>query len=471
MSSRAASHDKLSLQSLPPKQALMPHSKPIPQAKGHFLLGNIRPMQANAFQAMRTWQRDYGDLVSFRLATRGFYLFSHPGLVEQALIKHPDVFVKIYDPKKPSGLSLVLGQGLVTSRGELWQTQRRLMQPVFQRKNLAALEAQMLQAGQSLLSRWRELGAGTEVNLSKEMLRLTLEVITQTMFSTSVLDKIDQIAPALDTALKFAARNMMNPLLPPLFIPTAANRKFNQAIAVLDSVIYGIIEQRRSISSSHNDLLDMLLNAKDDSGNSMSDQQIRDEVLTIFSAGHETTSNLLSWTLYLLARHPEILAKLRQELDSVLQGRTPDAEAVQQLVYTKAVLNESLRLRPPAAVMMRRISKDIELEGYSLKAGRIAIFNLYNVHHHPDFWTQPEQFDPERFLKNVSYRFAHMPFGGGERICIGSHFAMLESQLLLSMIVQRFDVQLPNDNEVEIEMAVALRPKGGIPARIYPRQV
>ena len=318
----------------------MPQTKPIPQVKGDLLLGNIRQLKTNAFQAFCSWQRDYGDLVSFRLATRQFYLFSHPNLVEQALIKHSDVFVKLYDPKKPSGLSLVLGQGLVTSRGELWQTQRRLMQPVFQRKNLTALQGQMQQAGQTLLSRWQELGAGAEINLSQEMLHLTLEVITQTMFSTSVLDKIEQIAPALDTALKFAARNMMNPLLPPIFIPTAANRKFTQALAVLDSVIYGIIDQRRNSASEHHDLLDMLLNTKDDaSGKRMSNRQIHDEVLTIFSAGHETTSNLLSWTLYLLARHPSALAKLRQELDTVLQGKTPNAESTQQLVYTKAVLN------------------------------------------------------------------------------------------------------------------------------------
>jgi cytochrome P450 len=448
----------------------MPQTKTIPQVKGDFFLGNIRQLKANSFQAFCAWQRDYGDLVSFRLATRQFYLFSHPDLVEQALIKHSDVFVKIYDPKQPTGLALVLGQGLVTSRGKLWQHQRRLMQPVFQRRNLTALQAQIILAGHNMLSRWRQLGAGAELNLSKEMMRLTLEVITQTMFSASVLDKIEQIANALETVLRYAAKSVMNPLLPPLYIPTAANRKFNQAIAVLDAVIYGIIEQRRSSASAHNDLLDMLLNARDDSGDSMSDLQIRDEVLTIFSAGHETTSNLLSWTLYLLARHPTVLNKLRQELNAVLQGGTPNAEQIQQLVYTRAVLNESLRLRPPAAVMMRKVSKNIELDGYSLKAGRIAIFSIYNLHHHPEFWPQPEQFDPERFLNNESRRFSHMPFGAGERICIGSHFAMLESQLLLSMIVQHFDLQLLNNVEADIEMAVALRPKGGIPVLIYPRQ-
>ncbi len=217
------------------------------------------------------------------------------------------------------------------------------------------------------------------------MMQVTLEVITQTMFSTSVLDKIMHIAPALDTALRYAAKSVMNPLRMPLFIPTQANREFNAASALLDDVIYGIIEQRRAQTAVNNDLLDMLLNASDDNGKLMSDKQIRDEVITIFSAGHETTANLLTWTLYLLARHPDVLAKLRQELDTLVQGKIPTAEDLQQLVYTRAVLNESMRFRPPVGIMMRRISRDTELDGYLLKQGRLVIFSIYNIHHHPDF--------------------------------------------------------------------------------------
>jgi len=253
----------------------------------------------------------------------------------------------------------------------------------------------------------------------------------------------------------------------PLFVPTAVNQKFKQALEIIDDVIYGIIDQRRTTLSVHNDLLDMLLKARDDnSGEKMTDRQICDEVITIFSAGHETTSNLLSWTLYLLARHPDVLAKLHQELDDLLQGKIPNAEDLQQLAYTRAILNESMRLRPPVGVMMRKVSKDTEVDGYFLKAGRLAIFSIFNLHHHAYFWQQPEQFDPERFLIPENRRFSFMPFGTGERVCIGNHFALLESQLLLSMIVQHYDLQLLNTNEVEIEMAVTLRPKGGIPVRI-----
>lgn len=445
----------------------MPHNKTIPQVKGDFLLGNFSQMVANPFQALCDWQRDYGDLVSFRLATRQFYLFSHPKLIEQALIKQSDVFVKTYHPKKPIGLALVLGQGLVTSQGDLWQRQRRLMQPIFQRSNITALLPQIATAGSNMLDRWQKLGEGAEVNLSGEMMQLTLEVITQTMFSASVLDKIEHIAPSLDTLLRYAAKTLLNPLTLPLYVPTPANQKFKQALSIIDDVIYGIIDQRRTTSSTHNDLMDMLLKARDDnSGEKMTDRQIRDEVITIFSAGHETTANLLSWTLYLLSRHPDVLAKLHQELDSLLQGKIPDAEDLQQLVYTRAILNESMRFRPPAGIMLRKVNKDTKIDGYFLKAGRLAIFSIFNLHHHSDFWPQPDQFDPERFLIPENRRFSFMPFGTGERICIANHFALLEAQLLLSMIVQHCDLQLLDTDEVEIEMAVTLRPKGGIPVRI-----
>jgi cytochrome P450 len=445
----------------------MPHNRTIPQVKGDFLLGNLSQMRANPFQALCDWQRDYGDLVSFRLATRQFYLFSHPKLIEQALIKQSDVFVKIYNPEKPTGLALILGQGLVTSQGDLWRRQRRLMQPVFQRSNITTLLPQIATAGSNMLHRWRKLGEGAEVNLSEEMIRLTLEVITQTMFSTSVLDKIEHIPSSLDTLLRYAAKTITSPLILPVYVPTPANQKFKRALGIIDDVIYGIIEQRRTTSSVQNDLLDMLLKARDDgSGEKMTDRQIRDEVITIFSAGHETTANLLSWTLYLLARHPDVLAKLQQELDGLPRGKIPNAEDLQQLAYTRAVLNESMRFRPSAGIMLRKVNKDTEVDGYFLKAGRLAIFNIFNLHHHGDFWRQPEQFDPERFLIPENRRFSFMPFGTGERICIGSHFALLESQLLLSMIVQHYNLQLLDTDEVEIEMAVTLRPKGGIPVRI-----
>ncbi|NOQ17298.1 MAG: cytochrome P450, partial [Methyloprofundus sp.] len=200
----------------------------------------------------------------------------------------------------------------------------------------------------------------------------------------------------------------------------------------------------------------------------MSDQQIRDEVLTIFSAGHETTANLLTWTLYLLAKNPAVLAKLRAELEG-LAGKIPDADDLQQLDYTRAVLNESMRIRPPVGLIMRKVKQDTTIEGYALKANSLVVFSIYNLHHHTEFWDKPEVFDPARFLSNEKRRFSYMPFGTGERICIGNHFALMEGQVLLSMIVQNYDMQLLEPGEVEIEMAVTLRPKGGVPVQLKRR--
>jgi cytochrome P450 len=447
----------------------MAYSKIIPHVKGDLLLGNLPQIRASPIQFLYDNQQLYGDLFSFRLVTRKFYLISHPKLVELALIKQSDRFIKMYDPQKPTGLSLVLGQGLITSRGELWQKQRRLMQPVFQRSNLVTLVPEIEKAGQNLLTRWRSLGDGAEVNLAQEMMRLTLEVITQTMFSTSVLDKIAELAPALDTVLRYAARTIVNPLSLPLAIPTRANLEFKRANALLDGLIYGIIEQRRHQASLKQDLLSMLLAARDDEASEMTNQQVRDELITIFSAGHETTANLLSWAIYHVTKQPEILAKMQAEIQEVLQGQPPSVADLPRLVYTRAVLNETLRHRPPAGLMSRKLIQDTELDGCQLKAGHLVLFNIYNLHHHADFWQEPEQFDPERFMATESRRFAYMPFGTGERICIGNHFALLESQLLLSMIMQQFELQLVSLAEVEIEMAVSLRPKGGVPVRLRRR--
>jgi cytochrome P450 len=448
----------------------MSHNKTIPQVKGDFLLGNFRELKADSFRALCAWQREYGDLVGFKIAAQQFYLFSHPKQIEHALIKQADVFVKLYDPRKPRGLELVLGQGLVTSKGELWQKQRGLMQPLFQRKNLNSLLPQFATAGQQMLERWQQLGTSAEINLANEMMRLTLEVITQTMFGTSVLDNIEQIAPALDTVLRFAAKSLMSPIAIPLSLPTPSNVAFKKAMALLDGIIYGIIEQRRGQASGNGDLLDMLLAARDEvSGEPMSLKQMRDEVITIFSAGHETTSNLLTWTLYLLAKHPSVTETLRQELTSVTKGQPLQFSDLPNLTYSKAVLNESLRIRPPVGVMMRKLSRDTQVDGYPLKAGSLAIFSIYNVHHHSELWAEPEQFNPDRFLAAESRRYAFMPFGAGERICIGNHFAMLESQLLLAMMIQAYDLELIDQTEPDIEMIISVRPKGGLPIRIVRR--
>jgi cytochrome P450 len=442
--------------------------KQTPGPSSQFFLGNLMEFKRNPLRCMIAWQRNYGDLVHFKLGSRDFYLISHPDLAEQALVQQQDAFVKLYDASQPKGLALILGQGLITSTGNLWSKQRRLIQPVFHRSNVQTMLPAMTEACQQMLTRWNELSNPATVNISDEMMRLTIEVITQTMFGTSILNQIDQIAPALETSLRFAVNTIIYPLWLPLIIPTPANLAFKKARQLLDEFIYSIIAQRRAYPSNQNDLLQMLLDAEDpQTGEKMPDRQIRDEVLTIFSAGHETTANLLTWTLALLANNPLARARVKEELHTVLGNRTPDANSLSQLSYTRAILDESLRMRPPAGAMMRKLSRDTQLQDYALKAGGIVIFSIYNMHHHSDFWEQPELFNPERFLGDDKRNKAFMPFGIGHRYCAGNHFALTEGLLLLTMLLQNYDFQLPDGQIPEMEMMVTIKPKGGMPMKIY----
>jgi cytochrome P450 len=446
----------------------MPHTS-VPEPQGYPLLGNLPEFKKNPLECMSRWHRDFGDIVGFRLGPQKMYLLSHPDLVEEALIAQADVFVKMYDPQKPKGLQLVLGQGLVTSKGALWQRQRRLLQPVFQRRNVAALLPQMAEAGAQMVRRWQNLAPGAEVEIPAEMLRLTLEVLTRTMFSTSVLDRVDVIAPALDACLRYAASSFLNPLTPPLWFPSPGNRAFKRALAALDAVIYGMIDERLASGEAHDDLLNLLLNSTDpETGAAMSRRQLRDEMITIFTAGHETTANVMTWTLYYLARHPEVMSKLREELRQVLNGGIATEELLEQLHYTRAVLFETMRIRPPVGIMIRKIERATRLNGYELKADGMAMINIYNIHHHPTLWENPEIFDPERFLDRKFSKSTFLPFGIGSRFCIGNHFATAELTLLLSMLAKRFDFELCSELEPEIDMAVTIRPKGGLKLRVRP---
>ncbi|MGZ8199881.1 MAG: cytochrome P450, partial [Methylosarcina sp.] len=331
-----------------------------------------------------------------------------------------------------------------------------------------AMRPQMAAAGEQWVRRWQKLSPGAEVDIANEMMRLTLEVLTRTMFSTSVLSEVDAIAPALDTCLRYAAQTTMNPLTPPLWVPTFANQSFKKALATLDAVIYRMIERRRE-GQAHDDLLSRLLNAADaDTGSGMSIRQLRDEMLTIFTAGHETTANLMTWTLYLLARHPEAQNKARAELKEVLNGSPVAGEQLDRLVYTKAVLQEAMRLRPPAGVVIRKLIRDTTLQGHSLKAGSLAVVSIFNIHHHPDLWDAPETFDPERFIDRKIDKYHFLPFGIGSRFCIGNHFAMMETTLLLAMLLRNFNFTLYTEQEPEIEMAVTVRPKGGLRLKVSP---
>lgn len=444
-----------------------------PGPPGHFLLGNLGAFTRRPLQQMSEWFDSYGDLVRFRLGTHVLHMLSHPRLAQQALIEQPELFVKTYQPEQPRGIALVLGQGLVTSSGDLWKRQRRLIQPLFHRSSVGAMEDEIIGAGERLLERWGRLGDGAVVDVGEEMMRLTLEIITRTMFSTSVLDEVHVLGPALKTALEYAAQSMQNPFLPPVWVPTPGNLRFRRAMIILHRLIDGLIAQRRQGGMRRGDLLDLLLEARDpESGEGMDEALIRDEALTVFAAGHETTAVALTWTWYLLGRHPEARARLQQELSDILGGRNPRVDDLPRLPFTRAVFEEALRLYPPAVGIMRRVTRDTHMEGCLLPRGSTVFVNIRNIHRHPGYWSDPHRFRPERFLDEAqkpAHRLAFMPFGAGPRVCVGNHLALTEASLMLALIAKAYDLEPVSQEPVEPALAVTQKPTAGLPLRLRRR--
>jgi cytochrome P450 len=417
-----------------------------------------------------TWWRQHGDALRFRLGLTTRYLFSHPDLAEAVLVKHTDRFAKVYDPRRPSGLALVLGTGLITSSGDVWKRHRRMIQPIFHRARIVTMVDQMAQVGEQRMAGWAA-EEGRSVDIAADMRQLTLEVISRTMFSTSMAQHIDRIIHALQMSSQYAIDSDSNPVSLPLWMPTARNRAFRSAMRSMDELISGLLARRRESGELHGDLLDVLLHARDDeTGEGLTDQELRDEILTIFAAGHSTTANALSWAWYLLATHPDARARFHEEVDRVLQGRTPSAEDLEHLPYTRAIFEETLRLYPTAPLVQRKVTTPITVHGMSLPQGARVLINLYNLHRHPDFWPNPDQFLPERWLGSdrPCARYAYLPFGAGPRACVGLHFASVEGLLLLALIGRRYDLRLTQDR-VELQFMVTLRPKGGLRMVRQPR--
>lgn len=436
------------------------------------LLGHLSVFRKQPLEMLTTWWRQHGDALRFRLGRRTLYLFSHPDLAEEILVKQSDRFVKVYDPQRPTGLALVLGNGLVTSSGEVWKRHRRIIQPIFHRSRMAAMADRMAQVGEQRLATWDNQAGGT-IDIAAEMMQLALEVISQTMFTTSMTQHIDRISHALQVSIKYAFDSFSSPWFLPLWVPTARNREFHSVMRFMDGLMYGLLAERRRSGVHQDDLLDLLLQARDEeTGEGLSDQELRDEALTIFAAGHETTANALAWTWYLLATHPEARARFHEEVDRVLQGRTPSADDLPHLPYTRALFDESLRLYPPAPAVQRKAATRTTVGGVSLPEGAFVLVGTYNLHRHPDFWPDPEQFRPERWLngERPDSRYAYMPFGAGPRTCVGLHFASVEGPLLLALIGRRYDLQLAQE-KVEPHLMVTLRPKGGIRMTLQPRKI
>ncbi|HEV8241175.1 MAG TPA: cytochrome P450 [Thermoanaerobaculia bacterium] len=439
-----------------------------PGPRGSLLLGNLREF---ARDNLRYFQRQigaHGDVVGGRFFNRRFVVLGHPDLVEQVLLVQHRNF------KKHSffwrHVTALFGRGLLVSEGDFWLRQRRLAAPAFHGRRIAAYAGDMVAFAERMLDDWRD---GEARDAHQEMMRLTMQIVAKTLFDAEVSEDYAEISRAFDDVVEEIALRFRQPLPIPDWVPMARNRRYLAAVRQLDSLVYRFIAERRADPRDRGDLLSMLLAARDDDGAGMSDVQVRDEVITLFLAGHETTAIALSWTWYLLARHPEAEARLGAELDAVLAGRAPALEDLPRLVYAEQVVKESMRLFPPAYAFGREALADCEIGGYRVPAKTTVFISQWATHRDGRFFPDPETFRPERWTADFEAalpRYAYLPFGGGPRICIGNRFAMMEAVLLLATVARRYRLRLASEAEIEPFASITLRPVGGVPVRLEARQ-
>ena len=438
-----------------------------PGPRGGLLLGSLPDIRRDPLSFLSRVSAQYGDVAHLRLGPFHVYLLNHPDDIEQVLVTHQHRFVK---GRSLSGARRLFGNGLLTSDADLHARQRRMVQPVFHRLRLDEYAGVMIAAGADRRDAWQE---GETIDIAREMSRLTLAITSQILFgaegaavAAEIVEPLDMATSLLEVAvLPFAA---ITDLLP---LPQA--RRFRAARAALDRVVTGLIERRRD-AGGRGDVLSLLLSARDEAtGAHMPDSQLRDEIVTLLLASHETTANALAWTWYLLARHPGADARLYAEIDTVLGNNLPRAEDVPDLRYTRMVLMESMRLYPPAWLLARVAVENHDVRGYVIPRGSLAVLSPWVVHRSRTYFPEPDRFEPERWRadRNGRPRFSYFPFGGGSRGCMGEAFAWMEGVLLVAVIAQRWRFRLVDESShPDIHPALTLTPKSGIRVIVERRQ-
>lgn len=414
-----------------------------------------------------TLARDYGDVVHLGMGFVDGYLFFHPDAAKHVLQDNNQNYVK---GQIIGRVKILIGEGLFTSEGEFWRRQRRLAQPAFHRDRIASFAATMVRCTEERLARWEGAARrGEAFDVAAEMNALTLTVVGETLFGRDLSGEAAEAGRALRVALEITARRAMSYVVMPIWLPSPQHRVFQRAVRTLDALVYALIEARRGAREPGDDLLGMLMAARDEeTGKGMSPRQLRDEVMTFLLAGHETTAVALAWTWYLLARHPEVAESARDEARAVLGGRAPTVDDLPRLPLSRMVVEEAMRLYPPVWGVGRQTIEADHIGGYDVPAGTVINLSPWVTHRHPDFWDEPGRFDPERFRPGVTRtrpRFAYFPFSGGPRLCIGEAFALMEAQIVVAMLLQRYRLTLLDARPIEPEVQLTVRPRGGLPMR------
>lgn len=445
-----------------------------PGPKGHFLFGSVSEYIRDPLSFLSQCAKEYGDIVRFpgvRFIGYTGYFLNSPDYIEEVLATKTHQFGKF---KRGFGIiGRILGNGLVTSEGDFWRQQRRLMQPAFHRERIAAYGDIMVAYTNRMLARWQ---TGDVCDIHQDMMRLTLEVAAKTLFDADLEDRADEAGRALAFAIEYFDQWQKNPMatLLPESIPTPGNVRSQKVLQRLDAIAYDIIRQRRESGQDKGDLLSMLLAARYEDGSQLTDEQLRDEVMTMFLAGHDTTALAMTWTWYLLSQHPEVEAKLAEELRTVLDGRDPTFADLPRLRYTDMVVKEAMRLYSPVWAMARVANTDCEIGEYPIQKGSIIIMSQWVMHRNSRYYDEPEVFKPDRWADGLAQRlpsYAYFPFGGGPRVCIGKSFAQMEAVFLLATIAQKFRLTLVPGQDITPWPAFTLRPKHGVKMVVSDRSL
>ena len=438
-----------------------------PGPKGKLVMGVMREFNRDTLGFIERCQAEFGDVVRSRFLYVHAYFLYNPADIETLLTTNARSYRKAGSLRSPFFHRLV-GNGLVTSEGDFWRRQRRLAQPAFHRQRISSYGDIMVQYAQRTIANWRD---GEVRDLSRDMTRLTLEIVVKTLFNSDVSQDADHVGQILTSIVKpFASQATLKWILDNR-LPTPGHRRYFNAVSEIDRIVFRIIAERRASGYDEGDLLSMLLQAQDDDGTRMSDAQLRDEVMTLFLAGHETTALALSWSWYLLASHPEAEKVFHAELDEVLGGRTPSVSDMPRLKYTEMIAKEAMRLYPPAYAVGREALEETEIGGFRVPKGTQLFAFQWVTHRDARFFDDPAAFKPERWAGEAIEqlpKYAYFPFGGGPRQCIGNYFAMMEIVLLLATIGQRFRFELTGE-KVEVLPVLSLRPKSGIKAVVKKR--
>jgi cytochrome P450 len=447
--------------------------KRAPGPRGRRLLGSLLEVRRDRLSFVTQATREYGDLICFRMGPKRLYLLNHPNYAKHVLSDN------IANYRKGLGLAEsepLLGQGLLTSEGDLWASQRRLLQTAFHGKHMEDFSRSMVEATHARLGRWEKLrGGGQSLDIAQEMVGLTINILGSALFRLDFDDIAEDLSVDLTLLTRWAMARMTSLWGLPLNVPTPRNVRAQKALRRLESAVEKMIRQAQSRrAGGEDDPLSLLVAHGANNGNRAADEkQIRDEVMTLLLAGHETTAATLTWTWYLLSQHPEVERRLQSEVDEVLGGGRPTLADVPRLVYTRMVVDEVLRLYPPVWLLPRKAVGDDRLGGYLIPAGSDVLVCVYTMHRHPDFWDKAEDFNPQRFAdENSAHRVSgsYLPFGIGPRTCVGSRFGLMEVILAVAVIAQRYSLKLSAAHRVEPEPALTLHPRNGLVMSLHERR-